>query len=60
MKYVAPKAEKLEFNYAENVVASKHNHGDVGHGIGMGGGCDHEPGHDTPHHPHPVFPDGKP
>jgi len=62
MKYVTPKAEKFEFNYAETVVASsiEVGHGDIGVGIGHGGGCDHEPGHDTPHKPHPVFPDGKP
>ena len=54
MKYSAPQAEKLEFNYEETVVASnKPYHGDVGHGIGMGGGCDHEPGHNTPKQPHP-------
>lgn len=52
--YVPPKAEKLEFNYTENVVASTFvGHGDVGHGYGMGGGCDHNPGHGNPKKPHP-------
>ena len=63
MKYVTPQAVKLEFNYTENVVASgdnPNNHGDMGIGVGHGGGCDHEPGHGNPHKPHPVFPDGKP
>lgn len=60
MTYENPRAEKLEFNYMENVVASGPHHGDVGHGVGHGGGCDHNPGHDTPHSPHPVFPDRKP
>lgn len=60
-EYTKPMAEKLEFNYIENVTASFNtNHGDMGHGVGMGGGCDHEPGHGNPHNPHPVFPDGKP
>ena len=61
MKYVTPKAEKVEFNYSENVVASVGvGHGDMGIGLGHGGGCDHNPGHDNPHKPHPTFPDGKP
>lgn len=61
--YVSPMAEKLIFDYAENVVASGTSvigHGDMGIGVGMGGGCDHDPGHGNPHKPHPVFPDGKP
>ena len=61
--YVKPLAEKLEFNYTEAVLASGGNnihHGDMGIGVGNGGGCDHEPGHGNPHKPHPVFPDGKP
>ena len=61
--YIQPKAEKLEFNYADNVIASQGTtigHGDVGIGVGHGGGCDHKPGHGNPHKPHPVFPDGKP
>ena len=61
--YLKPLAEKLEFNYLENVVASGssgNHHGDMGIGVGGGGGCDHEPGHGNPHKPHPVFPDGKP
>lgn len=54
-KYETPRAEKLEFNYTENVVASgiSTHHGDVGHGYGMGGGCDHTPGHGNPKKPHP-------
>ena len=56
--YHRPMAEKLEFNYKENVVASGtennlNHHGDVGHGYGMGGGCDHDPGHGNPKKPHP-------
>lgn len=49
-------AEKLTFDYSENVTASNTiviHHGDVGHGYGMGGGCDHEPGHGNPKKPHP-------
>lgn len=55
--YYRPMAEKLEFNYTECVTASNGSsvvhHGDVGHGFGMGGGCDHEPGHGNPKNPHP-------
>ena len=53
--YVTPSAEKLVFDYSENVVASKgkKNNGDVGHGLGQGGGCDHKPGHGTPKTDHP-------
>ena len=61
--YTTPVAEKLEFNYLENIVASgtpTNHHGDMGIGVGGGGGCDHDPGHGNPHKPHPVFPDGKP
>ena len=56
-EYSAPKAEKLEFNDQEVVSASiPHNyHGDMGHGIGGGSGCDHDPGHGNPKTPHPVF-----
>lgn len=55
MKYVKPQAEKLEFNYTDTVVASNYtvHHGDVGHGYGNGGGCDHQPGHGNPKKPHP-------
>ena len=55
MEYSTPRAEKLEFDYTEVVVASNitNHHGDVGHGFGMGGGCDHVPGHDKPKKPHP-------
>ena len=61
-EYTTPRAEMLTFDYEENVVASGNpiQHGDVGHGVGHGGGCDHIPGHDTPKTPHPVFPDGQP
>ena len=61
--YTRPMVEKLEFDYADNVTASPvgpGHHGDMGIGVGHGGGCDHEPGHGNPHKPHPVFPDGKP
>lgn len=56
--YGKPMAEKLVFNYTENVVASNTepgiiHHGDMGIGLGHGGGCDHEPGHGNPHKPHP-------
>lgn len=63
-EYTKPMAEKLVFDYLENVTASQSGpvigHGDMGIGVGHGGGCDHEPGHGNPHKPHPVFPDGKP
>lgn len=57
-EYQKPMAEKLVFNYSDNVVASGCepgviHHGDVGHGLGNGGGCDHIPGHGTPKKPHP-------
>lgn len=56
--YVKPMAEKLLFDYTENVVASctKPHHGDMGIGFGGGGGCDHTPGHGNPHKPHPGKP----
>ena len=55
-KYQEPRAEKLEFDYAEIVVASgiiNDSHGDMGIGYGLGGGCDHDPGHGNTHKPHP-------
>lgn len=53
-EYTTPQAEKLEFNYTENVVASNtQHHGGMGIGHGGGGGCDHVPGHGNPHKPHP-------
>ncbi len=55
--YATPIAEKLIFDYTENITASQGipgHHGDMGIGIGMGGGCDHDPGHGNPHKPHPV------
>lgn len=55
--YDAPKAEKLEFDYEKSVIASAgtniSHHGDMGIGLGGGGGCDHVPGHGNPHKPHP-------
>lgn len=56
--YTAPLAEKLDFGYEENITASQTciNHGDMGVGHGMGGGCDHIPGHGNPHKPHPGNP----
>ena len=58
--YTKPTAEKLVFNYTENITASNgSNNGDMGIGVGHGGGCDHDPGHGNPHKPHPVFPNGK-
>ena len=57
-QYQQPLAEKLEFDYTENVVASGNGmgHGDMGIGLGHGGGCDHDPGHGNPHKPHPGKP----
>ena len=56
-EYSAPKAEKLEFDYQNAVSASEtiYHHGDMGHGVGGGSGCDHDPGHGNPKKPHPVF-----
>lgn len=54
--YMKPNAEKLEFDYRDTVVASggdHMHHGDMGIGFGLGGGCDHDPGHGNPHKPHP-------
>ena len=53
--YTTMMAEKLSFDYNENIVASRstNHHGDVGHGYGYGGGCDHKPGHGNPKKPHP-------
>jgi hypothetical protein len=54
--YETPRAEKLDFDYSENVVASSGvviGHADMGIGLGHGGGCDHDPGHGNPHKPHP-------
>ena len=59
-EYMKPAAEKLVFNYEETVVASGIepgiHHGDMGIGLGYGGGCDHDPGHGNPHKPHPGKP----
>lgn len=53
--YTTPMVEKLEFDYTENVTASNPigHHADMGIGHGMGGGCDHDPGHGNPHKSHP-------
>ena len=53
--YSAPVATKLTFDYEENITAScsTPHHGDMGIGLGGGGGCDHDPGHGNPHKPHP-------
>ncbi len=57
-EYSEPKVEKLEFDYEEIVATSSgFGHGDMGHGVGGGGGCDHIPGHGNPKKPHPVFGD---
>lgn len=61
-KYETPMAERLVFDYADNITASNGSvivHADMGIGVGHGGGCDHDPGHGNPHKPHPVFPNGK-
>ncbi len=54
-KYVKPQAEKLEFNYAETIAASNVtvHYCNVGHGYGIGGGCDHIHGRWNPKKPHP-------
>ena len=56
-KYTAPKAEKLVFNYTENITASDTSsfihHGDMGIEHDMSGGCDHNSNHGNPHTPHP-------
>lgn len=55
-QYEAPRAEKLTFDYTDNITASQGvivGHGDMGIGLGQGGGCDHIPGHGNPHKPHP-------
>lgn len=44
--YEKPTADKLSFDYKENVVASgAQGNGDVGKGRGRGGGCDGVPYH---------------
>lgn len=61
--YNKPQVEFLRFDYTDIITASDgmiEHHGDMGIGVGHGGGCDHDPGHGNPHKPHPVFPDGKP
>ena len=49
-KYEKPTADKLCFDYKENVIAasgseSDEGNGDVGQGRGRGGGCDGVPYH---------------
>ena len=53
--YTKPMADKLVFDFNETVTASDVSffHGDQGHGLGYGGGCDHDPGHNNPKKPHP-------
>ena len=57
--YMRPRAEKLEFDYADIVTASNWNNGDRGHGVGKGKGCNKIPGHlrpgNNPKTAHPVF-----
>lgn len=56
-QYETPRAEFIDFNYDNNIVASLEEnigHGDMGIGFGNGGGCDHDPGHGNPHKPHPT------
>ena len=62
-EYTKPMAQKFTFDYTENVIASEGTtigHGDMGIGLGHGGGCDHEPGHGNPHKPHPGGGPNKP
>ena len=42
--YVAPKVEKIEFEY-EDIILTSDGNGDVGRGRGRGGGCDGVPYH---------------
>ncbi len=42
--YIAPKIEKITFNY-EDIVYTSAGNGDVGRGRGRGGGCDGVPYH---------------
>ena len=58
-EYSTPIAEKIVFDYIDNATASAGpsiGHGDMGIGLGLGGGCDHDPGHGNPHKPHPGKP----
>ena len=53
-EYVKPMAEKLTFDFEDNITASCFiGHADQGIGWGHGGGCDHKPYHGNPHKPHP-------
>ena len=59
--YNKPMASLLRFDYTEQVSACSNStpvihHGDMGIGLGHGGGCDHTPGHGNPHKPHPGKP----
>ena len=48
----------MVFDYSKTITASGYSgggHGDQGHGVGNGGGCDHNPGHGNPKTAHPVF-----
>lgn len=53
--YTPPAAEMIEFN-SDDIIATSNipiGHGDMGHGFGLGSGCDHDPGHGNPKKPHP-------
>lgn len=50
--YDTPKVELIKIDDSDLIVTSQAgSHGDVGHGRGNGGGCDHTPGHGTPKKP---------
>ena len=51
--YNTPKVELIKIDDSDLILTSQGNgqHGDVGHGKGHGGGCDHVPGHGTPKKP---------
>ena len=51
--YNTPKVELIKIDDSDLIVTSNDGcgHGDVGHGKGHGGGCDHKPGHGTPKNP---------
>lgn len=58
-QYIQPRAEKLQFDYNSIILTSGANHGDRGHGVGKGGGCNKVPGHlgpdNNPKSAHPIF-----
>ena len=53
-RYETPTVDKMVFDYTTVILTSGGN-GDVGHGVGGGGGCDGEPGHGNPKTAHPVY-----